>query len=202
MGRKGVSYEQVVEIAEALLAEGVPLDAVVTTNVRARLQTGSNTTVGDHLATWRQKHADGTAPVVKLALPPQLAQPIAAFIKAQADAAKVPVEQLLAGERAARSAAEAECQRLLDEVDAARERIAQLEVTMAESSGRLKQAQEAHLVLDERLSAAQRQRADAEKSAAVAEARGEAAERRAEQAEKREAEVRDELKALRQRSGK
>lgn len=187
MGRKGVNYEQVAQVADDLLAEGVAARAIAPAAIRVRLGTGSNTTIGDHLSEWRQKRADASATPVHLALPAELAQPIATYIKAQCAAARAPVDEMLEGERIARATADAETQKVMEELDAARARIGELEVAVAENVGRLKQAQGAYEALEVKLAAAQRQAADAEKVAAVAEARFEAAERRSSDAENRTA---------------
>lgn len=62
MGRYGIDYESVVEVADTLAAQG---QTATVERVRAALGTGSYTTLGRHLQMWRRARApaqnDGTA---------------------------------------------------------------------------------------------------------------------------------------------
>ena len=192
MGRKGVTYEEVAEVADAMMIAGIEPS---TKAVRERLGRGSNSTIGAFLAKWRAKRAAAAAPNIQTNLPPEFARAVTAFINDQVDAVKTAADTALAAERSAGASSEAEVELLRDELEAADGRIAQMEVELGESAGRLKQANDAADALDMKLAAAERRIADAEKIAAVAEARREAAEQRAVEATSRELETRAELKA-------
>jgi len=199
MGRRGVTYDEVARVAEAILAEG---GEPSTKNVRERLGSGSNTTIGEHLRRWRGKRAEMSVPEVQTALPSEIARVVTAYINSQIQLVRNAADALLAAERKAAADAEAEVEQLTDELDAARSQMAQLEVTVAETAGRLKQANDACTALDAKYLAAEHRVADAEKLAAIAETRVEAAERRAGEAVAREQEARADLKATRTSSSK
>jgi colicin import membrane protein len=202
MGRKGVSYEEVAMIADELIAMGIEPS---TNEVRKRRgNTGSNSTIGRHLAKVREKGAAASAPDAQTTLPNEIAKAVTAFINAQVEAVKMAADRALAAERTAGEAAEAEVEQLTDLLDAAQARITQLEVEVSEASGRLKQglkqANDTNLLLEAKLTAAERRVADAEKAAAVAETLVAATERRAVEAINREQEMRAELKAIPKRA--
>lgn len=188
MGRKGVTYEEVAKIADEMIAMGIEPS---TDEVRRRLgDTGSNSTIGAHLAKHRAKRAAAIAPDAQTTLPNEIAKAVTAFINAQVEAVKMAADRALAAERTAGEAAEAEVEQLTEALEAAQVRINQLEVELAESAGRLKQglkqASDAYHEVEARLLAAERRAGEAEKAAAVFEARFQAAERRADEAVGRE----------------
>ena len=201
MGRRGVTYDEVAKVAEAILTEG---GEPSTKNVRERLGSGSNTTIGEHLRKWRVKRAEMSAPEVQTALPGEIARVVTAYINSQIQLVKNAADALLAAERkaAADADAEAEVEQLTDELEANRSQMAQLEVAVAETTGRLKQANDAYIALDAKYLSAEHRAAEAEEVAAIAETRVEAAERRSVEAVAREQEARADLKANRTSTSK
>jgi colicin import membrane protein len=195
MGRRGVTYDEVARAADAIVGEG---NQPSTTAVRVRLGGGSYTTIGAHLAKWREAQAERTAPHIQTSLPGDVALAVTKFMNGQLEALKSAFDATLAAERAAGASAEEEVEQLTEQLAFAQTQIGQLETQLGEASGRLKQAVEqaaaAHAALDTRLVQAERRATDAERIAAVAEARADAADRRAREAESREHDVRAELK--------
>jgi chromosome segregation ATPase len=63
MSRKGISYDQVVAIADSLIAENI---SPTTSLIRGRLGTGSTGTIHKHLKVWRERHPRSTSAVSEM----------------------------------------------------------------------------------------------------------------------------------------
>ena len=87
MARQGISREQIFEAAAALQAEGTPATVQA---VRARIGTGSYTTISRHLDEWRKEHA-GQAPANIPEMPEKV---LGAFQQVWATAAKAAQDEV------------------------------------------------------------------------------------------------------------
>lgn len=87
MARIGVTYEQVAEIADAIVGQGLQPGV---RNIRERLTTGSPNTIQRHLDTWRQARPKAAAKVMEL--PATLTAAIASEIEKAAASARSEIE--------------------------------------------------------------------------------------------------------------
>lgn len=69
MSRPGVTYTEVAHIAQHFLAEGIQ---PTIERIRAKLETGSHTTIGTHLKTWRNQQEGSLALALQTQLPESL----------------------------------------------------------------------------------------------------------------------------------
>ncbi|MDD2799841.1 MAG: DNA-binding protein [Methylococcales bacterium] len=87
MARIGVTYEQVAEIADAIVGQGLQPGV---RNIRERLTTGSPNTIQRHLDTWRQARPKAAAKAMEL--PATLTAAIASEIEKAAASARSEIE--------------------------------------------------------------------------------------------------------------
>jgi len=190
MPRPGLTYDDVAAAADELVKLGTPDPTVK--QVRERLGTGSNSTIGEHLRGWRARQV---VPAPVLELSPGVAAAVAKDIEAKVAAVRGPAEEREKAALAHQAEAEKTADRAEGELAAARARIVELETAVAEERGRSKQLRDDLAGAEAKVTAAEQRAAAAEKDAAVAQAQLAAAEQRAVEALDRERQARDEMRA-------
>lgn len=180
MGRKGVTYEDVVEAALALLRNG---ESATTARVHRHLGTGSYTTISKYLREWRSRLKDSATGALPAGLPDELVEPL---------------ESLWSVARAYAD------QEYRDRIEAAEKARAKAQVALDESEDLLKTAEKSRTYWREQAEATQVQYQEVIADLAKAHDRVHAETNRAEAAERDLAQTRDtaaaRLRALRSES--
>lgn len=132
MARKGVTYEQVVEAAKAIEAEG---ENPTIQRVLQRLGTGSPNTIHRHLRSWKEQSAPQKPAALKL--PEKLQDALLAEISRQANEARAESESEAQEAMATADELAAAGERMESEIVALNERVVSLEQSQIEAAAKL-----------------------------------------------------------------
>lgn len=132
MARKGVTYEQVVEAAKAIEAEG---ENPTIQRVLQRLGTGSPNTIHRHLRSWKEQSAPQKPAALKL--PEKLQDALLAEISRQANEARAESEAEAQEAMATADELAAAGERMESEIISLNERVVSLEQSQIEAAAKL-----------------------------------------------------------------
>ena len=191
MPRAGLTYDDVTRAAEELVTLGSPSPTVK--QLRERLGgTGSNSTIGEHLRTWRASKQPVPPPVLELS--PNVMAAIAKDLQGRIDQVRAPIEEREKTALLHQAEAEKSLDRVEGDLQTALDTITKLETQVAEARGRTEEVRDKLTAIESKLAAAEQRAAAADKGVAVAEAKLAAAEQRVGEALARERQAHDELR--------